>query len=137
MKMAHPKTNIRRTFLAKLCFDFMTDILTIELGFSQQVAAESVTNPSEHSEKCRFAMSARVGVERQDLRSAPGKICVLSAPTQKWRNYAHDQVGNSSVKIYRREAEQYQQKALLMSNYCGSAYGSRTRISALKALLLP
>ena len=25
MKIAHPKTNIRRTFLAKLCFDFMVD----------------------------------------------------------------------------------------------------------------
>ena len=36
-------------------------------------------------------------------------------------------VGNSSVKIYRREAEQYQQKALLISDYCGGAYGSRTQ----------
>jgi hypothetical protein len=42
MKIAHPKTNIRRTFLAKLCFDFMVDTLTIELGFSQQVAAEAL-----------------------------------------------------------------------------------------------
>jgi len=41
MKIAHPKTNIRRTFLAKLCFDFMVDTLTIELGFSQQVATEA------------------------------------------------------------------------------------------------
>jgi len=35
MKIAHPKTNIRRTFLTKLCFDFMADIITIELGFRQ------------------------------------------------------------------------------------------------------
>jgi hypothetical protein len=42
MKIAHPKTNIRRTFLAKLCFDFMVDTLTIEPGFSQQVAAEAL-----------------------------------------------------------------------------------------------
>ena len=42
MKIAHPKTNIRRTFLAKLCFDFMVDIVTIELGFRQQVAAEAL-----------------------------------------------------------------------------------------------
>jgi hypothetical protein len=43
-------------------------------------------------------------------------------------------VGNSSVKIYRREAEQYQQKALLILDYCGSAYGSRTRVPALRGL---
>jgi hypothetical protein len=42
MKIAHPKTNVRRTLLAKLCFDFMIDTLTIELGFSQQVAAEAL-----------------------------------------------------------------------------------------------
>jgi hypothetical protein len=40
-KVAHPKANIRRTFFAKLlCFDFMADILTIERGSRQQVAAE-------------------------------------------------------------------------------------------------
>jgi hypothetical protein len=33
-------TNIRRTFLEKLCFDSMADIVTIELGFGQQVADE-------------------------------------------------------------------------------------------------
>jgi hypothetical protein len=53
MKVAHPKTNIRRTFLAKLCFDFMTDIVTIELGFSQQVAAERLKNPPKLSFRCR------------------------------------------------------------------------------------
>jgi len=42
MDMAHPKTNIRRTFLEKLCFDFMADNITIELGFGQQVAAEAL-----------------------------------------------------------------------------------------------
>ena len=44
MKIAHPKTNIRRTFLAKLCFDFMADIIAIELRFRQQVAAEALKN---------------------------------------------------------------------------------------------
>jgi len=42
MKIAHPKTNVRRTMLAKLCFDFMIDTVSIELGFSQQVAAEAL-----------------------------------------------------------------------------------------------
>lgn len=44
MKIAHPKTNIRRTFFKKLCFDFMADIVIIELGFRQQVAAEALKN---------------------------------------------------------------------------------------------
>jgi hypothetical protein len=35
MKIAHPKTKIGTTLLAKMCFDFMADILTIELGFRQ------------------------------------------------------------------------------------------------------
>jgi hypothetical protein len=42
MKIAHPKTNIRRIFLAKLCFDFMVDIISIELVFCQQVATETL-----------------------------------------------------------------------------------------------
>jgi hypothetical protein len=41
MKIAHPKTNIRRTFLEKLCFVFITDSVAIELHFRQQVAAEA------------------------------------------------------------------------------------------------
>ena len=45
MKIAPPQTNIRRTFLVKLCFDFMASIVTIELGFRQQVAAEALKNP--------------------------------------------------------------------------------------------
>jgi hypothetical protein len=44
MNVAHPKTNITETFFAKLCFDFIPDILTIELSFSQQVAAEDLKN---------------------------------------------------------------------------------------------
>jgi hypothetical protein len=44
MKIAHPKTNIRRTFLAKLCFDFMADNVSIKLRFRQQVAAEALKN---------------------------------------------------------------------------------------------
>jgi hypothetical protein len=53
MKIAQPKTNIRRTFLEKLYFDFMADIVTIELGFSQQVAAEAIKNPPNLSFRCR------------------------------------------------------------------------------------
>ena len=41
MKIAHPKTNIRKTFLVKLCFDFMADNVAIKPGFCQQVAAEA------------------------------------------------------------------------------------------------
>jgi hypothetical protein len=44
MKIPHPKTNVRRTFLAKLCFAFMTDNIAIELRFRQQVAAEALRN---------------------------------------------------------------------------------------------
>jgi hypothetical protein len=53
MKIAYPKTNIRRTFLEKLYFDFMADNVTIELGFSQQVAAEALKNPPNLSFRCR------------------------------------------------------------------------------------
>jgi hypothetical protein len=50
MQVAHPKANIRRTFFANLlCFDFMADILTIELRFRQQVVAEVLKNSSENS----------------------------------------------------------------------------------------
>jgi hypothetical protein len=42
MENAHPKTNIRRTFLEKLCFDFMIDNVSIERAFRQQVAAEAL-----------------------------------------------------------------------------------------------
>jgi hypothetical protein len=41
MKTAHPKTNVRRTLLAKVSFDFMIDIVSIELAFCQQVATET------------------------------------------------------------------------------------------------
>jgi hypothetical protein len=44
MTIAHPKTNIRRTFLEKLCFDFMADNVVIKLRFRQQVAAEALKN---------------------------------------------------------------------------------------------
>jgi hypothetical protein len=45
MEIAHPKTNIRRTFLVKLlCFDFMADSVSIKLGFRQQVAAQLSKN---------------------------------------------------------------------------------------------
>jgi hypothetical protein len=57
MKIAQPKTNITRTLLEKRCFDFMADILTIELGFRQQVAAEALKNIPKRA-KCIFLGSA-------------------------------------------------------------------------------
>jgi hypothetical protein len=51
MKIAHPKTNIRRTFLEKLCFDFMTDNVAIKLRFRQQVAAEGLKNISKRAKR--------------------------------------------------------------------------------------
>jgi hypothetical protein len=42
MQIAHPKTNIRRTFLEKLCFDFIINSVTIERAFRQQVADEAL-----------------------------------------------------------------------------------------------
>ena len=51
MKIAHPKTNIRRTFLAKLCFDFITDIIAIELAFREQVAAEALKNVATRAKR--------------------------------------------------------------------------------------
>jgi len=53
MKITHPKTNIRRTFLAKVCFDFMADIVTIEFGFRQQVATEALKSPPKLSFRWR------------------------------------------------------------------------------------
>jgi hypothetical protein len=50
MNIALPKTNIRRTF-AKLCFDFMVDILAIKLRFRQQVAAEALKNISKRAKR--------------------------------------------------------------------------------------
>jgi hypothetical protein len=51
MKIALPKTNIRRTFLEKLCFDFMANNIAIELGFRQQVAAEALKNLPERAKR--------------------------------------------------------------------------------------
>jgi hypothetical protein len=42
MKITHPKTNMEKTFRAKLCFEFMTDSVAIEPGFRQQVVAEAL-----------------------------------------------------------------------------------------------
>jgi hypothetical protein len=53
MKIAHPKANIRRTLLAKLCFNFMADIIAIELDFRQQVATEALKNPPKLSFRWR------------------------------------------------------------------------------------
>ena len=57
MNIAHPKTNIRRTLLAKLCFDFMVGIVAIELRFGQQVAAKPLKNPL----KLSFRSTSRDG----------------------------------------------------------------------------
>jgi len=73
MKIAHPKTNIRRTFLAKLCFDFMVDTVTIELGFSQQVATE----PSKIFRNSHFAAKvATVALVSDSFSVAAIKISV-------------------------------------------------------------
>jgi hypothetical protein len=56
--IAHPKTNIRRTF-AKLCFDFITDIVTIELRFGQQVAAEVFKNIPKRAKRVFLESSIR------------------------------------------------------------------------------
>jgi hypothetical protein len=61
MKIAHPKTNIRRTFLEKLCFDFMTDIVTIEHDFRQPVATEALKNIPKLSFCCK-SRDGSVGV---------------------------------------------------------------------------
>jgi len=61
IKIAHPKTNIRRTFLVKLCFDFMADIVAIELGFRQQVAAEALKNIPKRAKRIFLGSAVRVG----------------------------------------------------------------------------
>jgi hypothetical protein len=73
VKIAHPKTNIRRPLLGKLCFDFMADILTIELGFRQQVAAEALKNIPKRA-KCIFLGSAvRAAASLQGNFNWPGE----------------------------------------------------------------
>jgi hypothetical protein len=59
MEIAHPKTNIRRTFLEELCFDFMADIVTIELGFRQQVAAEALKNIPKRAKRVFLGSALR------------------------------------------------------------------------------
>jgi hypothetical protein len=68
MKIAHPKTNITRTF-AKLCFDFIRDIVTIELGFRQQVAAEVLKNIPKLSFRCKS----------RDVALVPGSFAVTKS----------------------------------------------------------
>jgi hypothetical protein len=65
MKTAHPKTNIRRTFLAKLCFDFMADIVTIELDFRQQVAAEPLKNIPKRAKRVFLGPALRAAESPQ------------------------------------------------------------------------
>jgi hypothetical protein len=59
MKTALPKTNIRRTSLEKLCFDFMADNIAIELGFRQQVAAEALKNLPERAKRVFLGSTVR------------------------------------------------------------------------------
>jgi hypothetical protein len=59
MKIAHPKTNIRKTILEKLCFDFMADIIAIELDFRQQVAAEALKNISKRAKRVFLGCALR------------------------------------------------------------------------------
>jgi hypothetical protein len=58
MNIAHPKTNIRRTF-AKLCFDFMAGTVAIELRFGQQVAAEAFKNIQKRAKRVFLESSLR------------------------------------------------------------------------------
>jgi hypothetical protein len=73
MKIAHPKTNIRRTFLAKLCFDFITDIIAIELAFREQVAAEALKNVATRAKRLFLGPSfARLGRVKTTLIGRKG-----------------------------------------------------------------
>jgi hypothetical protein len=65
MKIAQPKANIRRTFLTKLCFDFMADIIAIELGFRQQVAAETLKNIPKRAKRIFLGSAVRVAESPQ------------------------------------------------------------------------
>jgi hypothetical protein len=65
MKIAHPKTNIRRTFLEKQCFDFMADIVSIELGFRQQVAAEALKNVAKRAKRIFLGSAIRAAESPQ------------------------------------------------------------------------
>jgi hypothetical protein len=76
MKIAHPKTNIRRTFLVKLCFDFMADIVAIELGFRQQVAAEALKNIPKRAKRIFFRIRGSRG------RVASGQFKWLGGPQE-------------------------------------------------------
>jgi len=58
MNIAHPKTNIRRTF-AKLCFDFIAGTVAIELRFGQQVAAEAFKNIQKRAKRVFLESSLR------------------------------------------------------------------------------
>jgi hypothetical protein len=65
MKIAHPKTNVRTTFLEKLCFDFMADIVTIELGFRQHVAAEALKNIPKRAKRIFLGSALRAAESPQ------------------------------------------------------------------------
>ena len=75
MKIAHPKTNIRRTFLEKLCFDFMADNVAIKLRFRQQVAAEALKNLPKRAKRVFLGsvVRARLGRLRTILIGREGR----------------------------------------------------------------
>jgi hypothetical protein len=58
MNIAHPKTNIRKTF-AELCFDFIADNVVIELRFGQPVAAEALKNIAKRARRVFLGSSLR------------------------------------------------------------------------------
>jgi hypothetical protein len=95
--------------LAKLYLGFMTHIVRMNWIF----ASRSRLNRSlifESAPRSAASLCRRVRRSKDTIYEALGKTRVLSAPTREGRNCAHAKVGNSSVKIYRREAKQYQQK---------------------------
>jgi hypothetical protein len=65
MQIAHPKTNIKRIFLANLCFDFMGDIVAIELRFRQQVAAEALKNIPKRAKRLFLGSALRAAESPQ------------------------------------------------------------------------
>ena len=65
MKIAHAKTNIRRTFLEKLCFDFMADIVTIEPDFRQPVAAEALKSIPKRAKRVFLGPALRAAESPQ------------------------------------------------------------------------
>jgi len=99
---------------------------TCELRLRQQIRAESVSNCPEVRKLPLRYHSACGDWKNRNLPGTRGKIAVLNAVTPGGI-LRTVKIGNSSVKIHRRKADQYQQRALLTSGSCGSAHESRTQ----------